>query len=40
MSEETKTVGVQEVKRGRGRPKGSKNKIKAVEVAPAAPAQA
>ena len=41
MSKETKTVEVQEVKRGRGRPKGSKNKIKVVEVTPAAaPVQA
>jgi hypothetical protein len=43
MSEETKTASqeIQTVKRGRGRPKGSKNKAKTAQVAPvAAPVQA
>jgi len=43
MSEQTKTANaeVQNVKRGRGRPKGSKNKPKITQVAPAiAPVQA
>ena len=40
MSEEKKTA-VQEVKRGRGRPKGSKNRPKEAQVATTtAPAQA
>lgn len=38
MSKEktTETAGVQEAKRGRGRPKGSKNRPKVVQEAPVA----